>query len=60
MDLDDLVVSDILLSLPTKIICKEDCEGLCPSCGINRNVDTCECQKKQVDPRLAKLGELLK
>jgi len=60
LDLDDLVVSDILLTLPTKILCKEDCEGLCPSCGINRNVDTCECQKKQVDPRLAKLGELLK
>ncbi len=60
LDLDELALSDILLTLPTKILCKEDCAGLCPMCGINRNTDTCECQKKQVDPRLAKLGELLK
>lgn len=60
LDLDELVRSDILLTLPTKILCQEDCKGLCPTCGVNRNTDTCECQQKQVDPRLAKLGELLK
>lgn len=60
LDLDDLVLSDILLALPVKNLCKEDCKGLCPVCGINRNTETCECLKKQVDPRLEKLGELLK
>lgn len=60
LDLDELVLSDILLTLPTKNLCREDCRGLCSGCGINRNTDTCECQKKQIDPRLAKLGELLK
>ena len=60
LDLDELILSDILLSLPTKFLCREDCKGLCPSCGKNLNFDSCECQKKQVDPRLAKLSELLK
>ncbi len=60
LDLDELILSDILLCLPTKFLCEEDCKGLCPSCGKNLNFDSCECQKKQVDPRLAKLSELLK
>ena len=60
LDLKELALSDILLSLPTKILCKEDCLGLCPMCGTNLNHDACQCNKKQVDPRLAKLSELLK
>ncbi len=60
LDLDELVLSDILLSLPTKILCHEDCKGLCPVCGKDLNIGSCECKKKQVDPRLEKLGELLK
>lgn len=60
LDVDELVLSDILLSLPTKILCDEDCKGLCPSCGKDLNISSCECKKKQVDPRLEKLGELLK
>ena len=60
LDLKELALSDILLSLPTKNLCKEDCKGLCPMCGKNLNTDTCECSQKQVDPRLEKLGELLK
>ena len=38
----------------------EDCKGLCPVCGKDLNIGNCECKKKQVDPRLEKLGELLK
>lgn len=60
LDLDDLVLSDILLVLPTKILCKEDCKGLCSVCGKNLNFDSCDCQKKEADPRLSKLSELLK
>ena len=60
LDLDELVLSDILLSLPTKILCHEDCKGLCPVCGKDLNIGSCECKKKQVDPRLEKLGDLLK
>lgn len=47
LDLDDLAVMDILLQLPTKILCREDCKGLCPICGtdLNYNDCTCNCQK---------------
>ena len=60
LELDDLVLSDVLLSLPAKQLCREDCKGLCPKCGVNWNHETCQCSQKEVDPRLAVLGELLK
>ena len=60
LDLEDLVLSDILLFLPSKLLCSEDCKGLCPHCGLNLNKGSCDCQDKFVDPRFAVLGELLK
>lgn len=60
LDLDDLVLSDILLNLPSKLLCSEDCKGLCSKCGQNLNKGSCDCQDKFVDPRFAVLGELLK
>jgi uncharacterized protein len=39
--------------------CKPDCQGLCPVCGINRNLETCTCETQQLDPRLAALAQLL-
>lgn len=41
LDLDELMISDILLQLPTKILCKEDCKGLCPQCGQDLNEGSC-------------------
>lgn len=41
--LDDLVLSDILLAMPSKILCKEDCRGLCSSCGADLNEGDCNC-----------------
>lgn len=57
-DLDALLREDILLELPTKVLCRADCKGLCPMCGADRNETACGC-KKPVDPRLAVLQELL-
>ena len=59
LDLDDLVMADILLELPYKSLCREDCRGLCPMCGKNLNEGLCGCNRKSVDPRLAVLGQLL-
>ncbi len=59
LDLDDLVLADILLELPYKSLCREDCRGLCPLCGTNLNEGLCGCNRKSVDPRLAVLGQLL-
>ena len=58
MDLDALVSDDVFLSLPTKFLCREDCRGVCPTCGQNLNDGPCSC-KKAVDPRLAGLLQLL-
>lgn len=57
-DLDVLAREDVLLSLPTKFLCKEDCKGICSRCGKNLNEGPCDC-KKEVDPRLASLLSLL-
>lgn len=51
LDLAELVRADFLLELPTKVLCREDCKGLCPQCGKNLNFDSCECRKKDMDPR---------
>ncbi len=59
LDLEDFCYPDIVMSLPTKILCKDDCRGLCPECGANLNTETCGCCKKEIDPRLAALAELL-
>ena len=60
LDLDELSSSDILLELPARFLCREDCQGLCQKCGHNLNLGECGCDKTEVDPRLEALKELLK
>ncbi len=43
LELDELAISDLLLQLPTKVLCKEDCKGLCPKCGKDLNYGDCIC-----------------
>lgn len=57
LDLSDVVRSQLLLELPYRFLCKEDCKGLCPKCGCDRNTQTCECDLRDRDPRWAVLGE---
>lgn len=56
LDLDELMTDVFILDLDTKNLCKEDCQGLCPGCGADLNVEPCRC-KKEVDPRLAGLAK---
>lgn len=58
IDVTDLVREQIFLGLPMKPMCREDCKGLCPHCGGNRNVRDCGCQKLEADPRLAPLSKI--
>lgn len=46
VDVDKVVISDLLLSLPTKMLCRDDCAGLCPVCGGNLNDAGCKCREK--------------
>ncbi|MEG2118265.1 MAG: DUF177 domain-containing protein [Clostridia bacterium] len=59
LDLDELCESSIILNMPSRFLCRDDCKGLCGKCGVNLNKTTCGCSKKEIDPRLAKLKELL-
>jgi uncharacterized protein len=58
VDLEPLVRDAVLLELPQAPLCSEECKGLCPTCGINRNEDTCTCEPTNRDPRWAALDEL--
>ena len=58
LDLDALMEEIYLLEMDTKTLCSEDCKGLCPGCGADLNRESCRC-KKEIDPRLAKLAQLL-
>ena len=56
--LEDAVREQVLLSLPDRSLCREDCKGLCPHCGANLNETTCNCGEQQSDPRWAALQGL--
>lgn len=58
LDLDDLIYQEIQLFLPQKMLCKDDCKGICFKCGKNLNKENCDC-KPDVDPRMEALLQLL-
>ena len=55
--LEDVLREQVLLATPVKLVCRDDCKGLCPQCGTNLNVEACNCQQPG-DPRWAALSEL--
>lgn len=58
IDLTELAREQILLALPARVFCREDCKGLCQKCGANKNLINCNCEEKEVDPRWAALKDL--
>lgn len=58
VDLGEVARTAFILEMDTKNLCSPDCRGLCPGCGVDLNHEECRC-KKAVDPRLAKLAQLL-
>ncbi len=59
IDLAELVYTGLCLNLPSKSLCSEDCKGLCPICGQNRNQGDCACDDRPTDPRFDVLDQLL-
>ena len=57
-DLEDIVRTTFVLNMDSKMLCSDDCKGLCCGCGKNLNFETCSCEK-EIDPRLAALKQLL-
>ena len=52
LDFGELMREQFYLALPMKPLCREDCQGLCPVCGVNRNREACACRSDWVDPRM--------
>jgi uncharacterized protein len=50
-DPEQILIEQLQLNVPMRAICGDDCQGLCPDCGINRNLETCSCQEARIDPR---------
>ena len=58
--LEDVLKEQILLALPVKQLCGADCKGLCPQCGKNLNVESCDCVAAMADPRWLALEDIRK
>lgn len=58
--MDQAIKQLIYLSMPMKSLCRDDCKGICPNCGVNLNEETCQCENSITDPRFDKLKDLLK
>ena len=59
-NLDEFLYAEVITNLPMKHLCSESCKGLCVKCGKNLNEGECGCQRKEIDPRLSALADLLK
>ncbi|MCW5960287.1 MAG: DUF177 domain-containing protein [Pyrinomonadaceae bacterium] len=60
IDLKELAREQLLLAMPAQNFCREDCKGLCPVCGGNKNLIDCKCEEKETDPRWSALKNLIK
>lgn len=58
LDVDKLVYGEILINWPVKVLCKENCKGLCNTCGANLNLQTCGCDSIDLDPRMARIRDI--
>jgi uncharacterized protein len=59
IDVDEMAREQLLLAVPIQVLCKEDCKGLCATCGTNRNLADCNCEDTNLDPRWAELKKMV-
>ncbi len=58
LDIDRLVREELLLDLPMKVLCREDCKGICSRCGANLNAGECGCERSSPDPRMSVIQDI--
>ena len=58
LDVDRLVYLEVLMSWPLKVLCREDCKGICSQCGKNLNDGSCGCAEEPKDPRMAAISDI--
>ena len=59
LSIDDTLCEELVLSFPLRLLCREDCQGLCPKCGKPRSEGACGCPTREIDPRLAVLASFI-
>lgn len=58
LDTEQLILQELMLRVPAKVLCREDCRGICYQCGKNLNYGPCECTEEPKDPRMAAILDL--
>lgn len=58
LDVEKLIYNEILVNLPMKVLCSENCKGICNRCGANLNSQTCNCDTTELDPRMSKIRDI--
>lgn len=58
LDVEKFVYAEILVNWPMKVLCRDDCRGICKVCGMNLNEGACSCQKTELDPRMAAIQDI--
>lgn len=58
LDVDQLIGNELLLNLPMKVLCREDCKGICNRCGMNLNRGSCSCDRSLPDPRMSVIQDI--
>lgn len=60
LDVDKLLYNEILIGWPMKVLCGDDCKGICNTCGQNLNKGTCDCEDTSLDPRMSVIRDVFK
>ena len=58
LDVDNFIKEELMIGFPLKVLCSEECRGICPKCGANLNKGECGCDRTVLDPRMAKIRDL--
>lgn len=58
LNVDTLIYDEILINFPMKLLCREDCKGICKNCGKNLNEGTCNCDTTEYDPRMERIRDI--
>ncbi len=60
LDIDQLVISELTLNLPMRVLCQPNCKGICNRCGVNLNRGSCDCDRQSLDPRMSVIQDIFK
>ena len=58
LNLEMLIYKEILVNLPMKVLCNENCKGICNRCGANLNIQSCDCDRTELDPRMSRIKDI--